>query len=54
VRENRPLIEVVKNLAKDSIKKGEVDWQTLTDPKNYLGETKKLISQVLEQVKRIT
>jgi len=49
---NRPLIEVVKQLAGDSIKKGEVDWQSLTDPKNYLGETKKLISQVLERAKK--
>ena len=52
VTKNRPLIEVVKQLAGDSIKKGEVDWQSLADPKNYLGETRKLIRQVLEQAKK--
>jgi 3-carboxy-cis,cis-muconate cycloisomerase len=52
VAENRPLIEVVKKLAGASIKDGEVDWEALGDPKNYLGETSKLISRVLRRAKR--
>jgi len=54
VAENRPLIEVIKQFAGESIKEDEIDWQGLADPKKHLGETTKLISQVLEQVKRIS
>lgn len=48
VLENKPLIEVVQRLAGDSIKKGRVDWQALAKPENYLGETDKIIDQVLK------
>jgi 3-carboxy-cis,cis-muconate cycloisomerase len=53
VAENKPLIEVVKKLSNTSLRKGEVDWKALAEPNNYLGETKKFISQVLERVKKI-
>jgi 3-carboxy-cis,cis-muconate cycloisomerase len=53
VTQNKPLIEVVRKLANDSVKRSEVDWKALAEPKNYLGETKKIISQVLERVKKI-
>jgi len=47
VGENRPLIQVVKELAGDFIKPGSVDWQALAKPENYLGMTEKIIDQVL-------
>jgi 3-carboxy-cis,cis-muconate cycloisomerase len=52
--ENTPLIEVVKKLANTSPNKGEVDWQALADPKNYLGETEKSINRVLQEGKKIS
>jgi 3-carboxy-cis,cis-muconate cycloisomerase len=52
--ENKPLIEVVKKLANTSPNKGEVDWQALADPKNYLGETEKSINRVLQEGKKIS
>jgi 3-carboxy-cis,cis-muconate cycloisomerase len=51
--ENKPLIEVVKKLADDSVKKGEVDWKALAEPRNYLGDAKKLINRVLTRAKKI-
>ena len=53
VAENKPLIEVVKKMANPSVKKGEIDWPSLAEPKNYLGETKNIISDVLERAKKI-
>jgi len=53
VAENRPLIEIVKKFANDSIEKGAVDWQRLAEPANYLGETQTIISQVLQNAKKI-
>jgi len=52
--ENKPLIEVVKKLANASLKKSDVDWQALADPKNYLGESEKSINRVLQQGKKIS
>ena len=46
VTENRPLIEVAKELAGDSIKPGAVDWQALAKPENYLGDSEKIIDRV--------
>ncbi len=51
--EDKPLIEVIEKLSKNSIKKDTVDWQRLADPANYLGETKTIISQVLRAAKKI-
>ncbi len=53
VSENKPLIEVVKRLAGDSVKKVEVDWQALADPGNYLGETEKIIDRVLKEAEKL-
>jgi 3-carboxy-cis,cis-muconate cycloisomerase len=52
VSENKLLIEVVKELAGDSIKEGEVDWQALAKPENYLGETEKIIDRVLKSASK--
>jgi 3-carboxy-cis,cis-muconate cycloisomerase len=46
--ENRPLIEIVKELAGHSIEPGAVDWQALAQPENYLGAAEKIIDQVLD------
>ncbi len=54
VSENKPLIEVVKELAGDSVKPGAVDWQALAKPENYLGETEKIIDQVLQQALKLS
>ena len=53
VAENRPLIEVVKQLAGTSVKKAAGDWQALAEPMNYLGETEEIIRQVLQQAAKI-
>jgi 3-carboxy-cis,cis-muconate cycloisomerase len=53
VSEDRPLIEVIEELAGDTIKKGQVDWQALAKPENYLGESAKLIDQVLKGAEKL-
>ncbi|HMF49452.1 MAG TPA: 3-carboxy-cis,cis-muconate cycloisomerase [Candidatus Saccharimonadales bacterium] len=53
VAENKPLIEVVKKLAGDSVKKNQVDWPALADPGNYLGETEKIIDRVLKEAEKL-
>jgi 3-carboxy-cis,cis-muconate cycloisomerase len=50
VSDNKSLIDVVKNLAGDSVT--SIDWQALARPENYLGETDKMIDQVLELAKK--
>jgi 3-carboxy-cis,cis-muconate cycloisomerase len=50
VSDNKPLIDVVKNLAGDSVT--SIDWQALARPENYLGETEKMIDQVLQLAKK--
>ncbi|MSP38721.1 MAG: 3-carboxy-cis,cis-muconate cycloisomerase [Deltaproteobacteria bacterium] len=51
VSENKSLIDVVKNLAGDSVT--SIDWQALARPENYLGESEKLIDRVLAFSKKI-
>lgn len=51
--ENKPLIAVVQKLADESVTKVEVDWKALAEPKNYLGDTNKLIGRVLTRAKKI-
>jgi 3-carboxy-cis,cis-muconate cycloisomerase len=51
--ENKPLIEVVERFAGEAIPKGAVDWQALAKPKNYLGETQKMIDAVLQSVRSL-
>ena len=51
--ENKPLIAVVQKLADVSVTKVEVDWKALAEPKNYLGDTNKLIGRVLTRAKKI-
>jgi 3-carboxy-cis,cis-muconate cycloisomerase len=53
VSEDRPLIEVIEELAGDTIKKGQVDWQALAKPENYLGESGKIIDQVLKGAEKL-
>jgi 3-carboxy-cis,cis-muconate cycloisomerase len=49
--EARPLIEVVKELA--TLPDGTVDWQALSDPANYLGETDRIIASVLDRANEL-
>ena len=53
ISKDRPLMEVVEELAGDSIKKGSVDWQALAKPENYLGESEKIIDQVLKGAEKL-
>jgi 3-carboxy-cis,cis-muconate cycloisomerase len=46
--ENRPLIDVVKELAHGKVADGAVDWQALAKPENYLGATQQFIDQVVK------
>jgi 3-carboxy-cis,cis-muconate cycloisomerase len=50
VSDNKSLIDVVRNLAGDSVT--SIDWQALARPENYLGETEKMIDQVLQLAKK--
>src|SRR5262245_18777506 len=42
----KPLVEVVRDLAKSTIPDEAIDWQALAAPENYLGETAKIIDRV--------
>ena len=53
VSENKPLIEVVRRFAEGSVKGGEVDWQALAKPESYLGETERIIDEVLRRAKQL-
>jgi 3-carboxy-cis,cis-muconate cycloisomerase len=46
--ERKPLIDVVRNSAAGIIADDAIDWQALAAPENYLGETERIIDQVLE------
>jgi 3-carboxy-cis,cis-muconate cycloisomerase len=52
--ENKPLIDVVRSLAKDEGADGGIDWQALGKPENYLGESRKLIDRVLERANKLS
>jgi hypothetical protein len=54
VSENKPLIEVVKQLAGDLGKTDAVDWQALARPENYLGAAEKMIDAVLQRAKNLS
>ena len=51
VKETRPLIEVVARLTEDSLPRNAIDWAALADPNNYLGETGRIIDNVLRHAK---
>jgi 3-carboxy-cis,cis-muconate cycloisomerase len=51
--EDKLLIEVLKKLAKNSVKPGAVDWQKLAEPKNYLGDAKTIMDAVLQKAKAL-
>jgi hypothetical protein len=50
---NKPLVEVVSRLARVDVGEGAVDWQGLSKPENYLGETQAIIDGVIESTKRL-
>ena len=49
--EGKPLIEVVKE--RGTVAAGSVDWEALSNPANYLGETEKIIDGVLQRAKEL-
>jgi 3-carboxy-cis,cis-muconate cycloisomerase len=51
VSENKSLIGVVKSLAGDSV--AAIDWQALARPENYLGESDKMIEQILQRARKL-
>jgi 3-carboxy-cis,cis-muconate cycloisomerase len=53
IAENRPLIEIVRLLGGESIGAGVIDWDALARPENYLGETAKIIDQILERAAKL-
>jgi 3-carboxy-cis,cis-muconate cycloisomerase len=54
VAENRPLIEIVKRLAQAEGVDSAVDWQALSKPENYIGESNKIIDRVLERANKLS
>ncbi len=54
VAESKPLIDIVKRLAQGDVADGAVDWQGLARPENYLGETAKMIDQVLKGAEKFS
>jgi 3-carboxy-cis,cis-muconate cycloisomerase len=53
VAENKPLVEVVRRLAQGEVADGTIDWQRLSKPENYLGETQAIIDGVIESTNRL-
>jgi 3-carboxy-cis,cis-muconate cycloisomerase len=51
--DKQPLVKVIEKLAADAVDKGAVDWQSLAEPKNYLGETDKIVGAVLQKAKTL-
>ncbi|HWP57882.1 MAG TPA: 3-carboxy-cis,cis-muconate cycloisomerase [Candidatus Acidoferrales bacterium] len=51
--EGKPLLDVVKTLARDCGSAGAVDWQALGKPENYLGETDRIIDSALASANRV-
>ena len=51
--ERKPLIEVVMNLTAGALPDRAVDWQSLSAPENYLGDTQKIINRVLESANKL-
>ena len=49
--EAKPLIDVVKDMA--AVPDGTIDWQWLSDPANYLGETETIVDRVLERANEL-
>ena len=47
----KPLIDVVKEMA--ALPQGLIDWEAVSNPANYLGETEKIIDGVLQRAKEI-
>ena len=47
----KPLIDVVKEMA--ALPQGTVDWDALSDPANYLGESEIILNGVLQRAKEI-
>ena len=54
VAENRPLIGIAKRLAQAEGVDGAVDWQSLSKPENYIGESNKIIDRVLERANKLS
>ncbi|HSK30274.1 MAG TPA: 3-carboxy-cis,cis-muconate cycloisomerase, partial [Candidatus Limnocylindria bacterium] len=46
---NKPLVETIRELAGTLVQAGQIDWQALAKPENYLGETEKIIDGVLQR-----
>jgi len=53
VVEKKPLVDVVRRLAQVELSDGAVDWQKLSKPENYLGETQAIIDGVIESTNRL-
>jgi 3-carboxy-cis,cis-muconate cycloisomerase len=53
VSKKKPLVEVVRVLAQVEVADGTVDWQGLSKPENYLGETQAIINGVIESTNRL-
>jgi 3-carboxy-cis,cis-muconate cycloisomerase len=47
----KPLIDVVKETV--AVPDGTVDWQALSDPANYLGETDRIIDRILDNANEL-
>jgi 3-carboxy-cis,cis-muconate cycloisomerase len=54
VSEDKPLLDAVRGLAEAAVPDGAVNWSALSDPANYLGESQKMIDQVLESAKKLS
>jgi 3-carboxy-cis,cis-muconate cycloisomerase len=52
VSDGKPLIEVVRDLAKREIATDAVDWQLLAKPESYLGESNKMLDRVIDEARK--
>jgi len=52
VAEGRSLIDVVKQLFSETAPGNQIDWKSLAEPENYLGQTQHFIDRVLDHAGR--
>ncbi len=52
--EKKPLMDIVRAQTAGLLPDGTIDWQSLSEPANYLGETEKIIDRVLERARKIS
>lgn len=54
VSERTSLIDMVRSQTANLLPDGVIDWQSLAEPANYLGETEKIIDRVIQRARKLS